>query len=75
MLAGHEGLYILRRTSVFGMTLWWCVAQVRVEIGAMDGTHVFYIAMEDVFMWSRKARQFLNKCRDFMATGLARPEG
>lgn len=26
-------------------------------------------------MWSRKARQFLNKCRDFMASATARPEG
>jgi len=49
--------------------------KVRVEIGAMAGAHVFHIAMEDVFMWSRKARQFLNKCRDFMASATARPEG
>jgi len=50
--------------------------QVRVEIGTQAGALVFYIAMEDVFMWSRKARQFLNKCRDFMAVDVnVRPAG
>ena len=49
--------------------------QVKVEIGAMASGHTFYIGMEHVFMWSRKARQFLNKCRDFMANGPARPDG
>ena len=53
-----------------------CTPQVRVEIGTQAGALVFHIAMEDVFMWSRKARQFLNKCRDFMAvTDDVRPAG
>jgi hypothetical protein len=53
------------------------VHQVRVEIGTQAGALIFYIAMEDVFMWSRKARQFLNKCRDFMAVDVddVRPAG
>ena len=41
----------------------------------MAGAQAYHIAMEEVFMWSRKARQFLNKCRDFMAKGDVRPEG
>lgn len=39
---------------------------VNVTIGSMAGPLVFHIDMADVFMWSRKARQFLNKCRDLM---------
>ena len=46
--------------------------QVKVEIGAMASGHTFYIGMEHVFMWSRKARQFLNKCRDFEKLDLLR---
>ena len=53
-----------------------CAQQCCVEIGTQAGALVFHIAMEDVFMWSCKARQFLNKCRDFMAvTDDVRPAG
>jgi hypothetical protein len=37
--------------------------------------YVFYIAVKDVFVWTRKARQFLNLCSNFMADGATRPSG
>jgi hypothetical protein len=46
--------------------------QVKVEIVAMASGHTFYIGIEHVFMWSRKARQFLNKCCDFEKLDLLR---
>jgi hypothetical protein len=43
--------------------------KVQVTVNAANGPHVFYIAVEDVFLWTRKVRQFLNTCRDYMVVG------
>jgi len=39
-------------------------------VRTMSGDHVFYIAVDSVFVWTRKARQFLNACGNFMADGV-----
>lgn len=43
--------------------------KVQVTVNAANGPQRFYIAVEDVFLWTRKARQFLNTCRDYMVVG------
>jgi hypothetical protein len=43
--------------------------KVQVTVNAANGPQPFFIAVEDVFLWTRKARQFLNICRDYMAVG------
>ena len=44
--------------------------KVKVRVRTMSGDHVFYIAVDSVFVWTRKARQFLNACGNFMADGV-----
>ena len=34
-----------------------------------------YISINEVFLWVRKARQYLNACSAFMADGAIRPSG
>jgi hypothetical protein len=62
---------------------WYCcvwqtqtgVEKVKVRVSTASGEYVFYIAVKDVFVWTRKARQFLNLCSNFMADGATRPSG
>ena len=43
--------------------------KVKVRVRTMSGDHVFYIAVDSVFVWTRKARQYLNACSNYMAVG------
>jgi len=49
--------------------------KVKVRVSTESGNFVFYIAVNSVFVWTRKARQFLNSCSNFMADGSLRPDG
>ena len=48
--------------------------KVKVRVRTASGDQHFYIAVNDVFVWTRKARQFLNSCSNFMANR-AQPGG
>ena len=50
------------------------VEKVKVRVLTVSGTQVFYIGIEGVFLWTRKARQFLNACGKFMANRSERPK-
>jgi len=41
--------------------------KVKVRLSVASGEYIFYIAVNHVFVWTRKARQFLNSCSTFMA--------
>ena len=51
------------------------VEKVKVDVRTASGSYTFHIAVKDVFVWTRKARQFLNACSNFMADGSLRPAG
>ena len=40
--------------------------KVKVRVRTASGDQHFYIAVNSVFVWTRKARQFLNSCSNFM---------
>ena len=51
------------------------IEKVKVRVNTASGEYDFYIAVKDVFVWTRKARQFLNLCSNFMTDGASRPSG
>jgi len=44
--------------------------KVKVAVSSLPEN---YISINEVFLWVRKARQYLNECRSFMAFGQEKP--
>ncbi len=45
--------------------------KVKVSVSNLPG---HYISINEVFLWVRKARQYLNECRSLMAFGQEKPQ-